>query len=242
MSQAIANLIFSAYLQMIVLIFLAVYFFSRRRDPRLITSGINLLRTVIMIAIFIYFVLFWASSVNPSMRGASVFGMLVVNLYMLYYLILNRLEASYRVALEALGRDPQEHELMHEVWRTGKKYFYADYFFSSLYSGHSPWSFLHEMAADRVRDDIRYALKQQGTEKKLTTLPVMVAYLRNLVDCDREMPQDFKDVIDKAIEQFAGHPWIEENVNNFLALAIEAPEDLHYPEWKESWEKCITSP
>ncbi len=240
MLHMLGNILSSAYAQELILIILLAYYFTHRKGAGLVSSGVNMLRTTVLIVVFIFLMLNQASAVNPSLRSASVAGMFIVNLYMLYNLILMHFETPYRLALAELGREPQRHELMHQVWRSGKRFFYADYLFSSLYSGTAPWAYLRDMATDRVRTDIRESLKRYGMERRLTNLQTMVAYLRNLVDCDRELPQDFKDVIDSAIEQFSRHPWIEENVNNFLALALETPEDLHYPEWKASWEKCIT--
>jgi hypothetical protein len=241
MLQSLSSMLFSAYTQVVILILMVAYFFGHRKDPRLVASGVNLLRTLILTVIFIYFMFFWASTVEPSLRGASVAGMVIINLYMLYNLVLTRLERPYRDALETFGREPQKPGHMEDIWQAGKKFFYADYFFSSLYSGDLPWVYLHDLAVDRIRTDIRKTLKQQGVEDRLTTMRTMMAYLRSQVDCDQEMPQDFKEVIDQSIEQFAKHPWIEEKVNQFLTLAIETPEDLNYPEWKDSWEKSITS-
>jgi hypothetical protein len=157
---------------------------------------------------------------------------------MVYNLVLTRLERPYRDALAAYGREPQQHENMHRVWQAGKKFFYVHYVVSSLFAGGSPLKFLHAVAIERVRADIQDTLKHHGVEHRLVSLQTMVAYLRNLADSDPDLPQDFKDLLNKSIQQFAGHPWIEEQVDRFLQVATETPEDLHYPEWQESLEEC----
>ncbi len=57
-----------------------------------------------------------------------------------------------------------------EVWQTGKRFYYLRYVFRSLFSGTNPFHFLSDIANDRVRDDIKDALRQSGVEKKLISL------------------------------------------------------------------------
>ena len=52
----------------------------------------------------------------------------------------------------------------------GKRFYYYSYFFQSLVSGVNPFHFLSDIANDRVRDDIKDALRQLGVEKKLISL------------------------------------------------------------------------
>ena len=73
----------------------------------------------------------------------------------------------------------------------------------------------------------------------MITIPMMAGYLKSQIACDQTMPVDFKDVMVKAIDDFAQHPWIQEQGNEFLRLATERPEDLHFPEWMDKFEACV---
>ena len=44
----------------------------------------------------------------------------------------------------------------------------------------------------------------------------------------------------KTMDDLEKHPWLEEQVNEFLRIAMESPEDLHFPEWMSAFEKCAT--
>ena len=46
----------------------------------------------------------------------------------------------------------------------------------------------------------------------------------------------------KIIDDLEKHPWIEEQVNEFLRIAMESPEDLHFPEWTSAFEKYTSEP
>ncbi len=240
MLQALGNVLGSAYTQVLLFFFLVAYFFSHRKDPHLVVSGISMVRTVVLLLVFLYLLWNWVSEIPPSLRTASVFGMFLINLYMLFNLTLTRLEWPYRKALVNLAQDPRPFEHLPRVWRSGKRLFYAQYFLSSLFV-RSPFSFLHALAGHRVRADIQEVLARAGVEKKLVNLKIMAAYLENQVASDENLPQDFKDLMHQTIQQFAGHPWVEEQVNRFLEIATETPEELHYPEWRESWEKSVKS-
>jgi hypothetical protein len=49
--------------------------------------------------------------------------------------------------------------------------------------------------------------------------------------------EGFKDVMTQAINGFASHPWIATQVNEYLRTAMEAPENIHNPDWSRMWEK-----
>lgn len=239
MLQGLVSILSSAYVEIIILFIMLAAFVFLRRDARLVVSGIRVVRTLLLVLIFFYFMFIWASTVQPTLRSISVFGMFAVNLYMLYNLLLARLERPYRDALAAVTGEPERHELIHNVWHTGKRFFYMRYAGSSLFSGANPFHFLHELATDRVRDDIKDTLRRYGVEKKMITVPMMAAYLKSQIACDQTMPVDFKDVMEKAIDDFARHPWIQEQGNAFLGLATERPEDLHFPEWMAKFDACV---
>jgi hypothetical protein len=239
MLQGLIKLLSSPFTEIAILIVLLVAFFTLRKDPRLVVSGVRLLRTLILVLIFFYLMFVWVSAIRPGLSAISIFGMFIINLIMLYNLILARLERPYRDALTAMTQEPERHELIHQVWHSGKRFYYFRYAWSSLVSGANPWHFLHNLATDRVRDDIKETLRQYGVEQKMITIPVMAGYLKSQIARDANMPGDFKDLIDKAIDAFAKHPWIQEQGNAFLSLATERPEDLHFPEWMAKFEACV---
>ncbi|MHB9074150.1 MAG: hypothetical protein ACYC6G_11565 [Desulfobaccales bacterium] len=242
MFQFLVDLLSSAYIELVLLIILVIYFVLHRRDYRLKISGVRVVRMTIAITVFIYFMFIWASTVQPTLRSISIFGMFAVNLIMCYYLVLSKFEAPYRDALLRISTDPEQHDVLHDIWRTGKRFNYARYTVASLFSGTNPFEFLHDMATERVREDIKDQLRHYGLEQKLISFPMMLAYLKSQLACDENMPADFKDVMQESLDSFAKHPWLEEQINQFLVIAMERPEDLHFPEWMAAFEQCVTGP
>ncbi|MCX5892500.1 MAG: hypothetical protein NTW80_05915 [Deltaproteobacteria bacterium] len=239
MLQGVINFLSSPFTEIGILVLLLIAFFALRKDPRLVVSGVRLVRTLILVLIFFYFMFVWVSVIRPALSAISIFGMFVINLFMFYNLIMARLERPYRDALAAVIREPERHELIRNVWHTGKRFYYLRYAWSSLFSGTNPTHFLHDLATDRVRDDIKDTLHHYGVEQKMITIPVLAGYLKSQIACDANMPVDFKNVMEKAIDGFAQHPWIQEQGNEFLRLATERPEDLHFPEWMAKFEACV---
>jgi len=241
MLEGLINFLSSPFTEIALLVVLLISFFVLRKDPRLVVSGFRIVRTLILVMIFFYLMFVWVSAIRPALSAISVFGMFVINLFMFYNLILSRFERPYRDALDAMTAEPEKHELIHDVWHTGKRFYYLRYAWSALFSGASPFHFLHNLATDRVRDDIKDTLHQFEMEKKMITIPMMAGYLKSQIACDATMPSDFKDVMEKAIDDFARHPWIQEQGNDFLQLATERPEDLHFPEWMAKFDACVRS-
>jgi hypothetical protein len=239
MLQGLVSILSSAYVEILILAVLLLFFIMMRRDPRLVVSGLRIVRTLLVILIFLYFMFIWASTVQPTLRGISVFGMFLVNLFMFYNLILARFERPYRDALAAMTAEPGRHDLIHGVWHNGRRFYYLRHAWSSLFSGVNPLHFLHTLATDRVRDDMKDTLRRYGVEQKIITLETMAAYLKSEIACDQTMPADFQDLVLKSIDDFANHPYIQEKSNEFLQLATERPEDLHFPEWMDKFDACV---
>ena len=241
-SGIIFNFLSSAYIQIIIFFLLGAYFVRHRSDPRMVVSGIRIIRVIILLIIFLYFTLTWGSLIVPSLRAISVFGMFIINIYLFYFLLLARVERPYRDTLTALGKNPEKDETFHGIWSHGKKFYYFYYFIHSLFSGSNPFRFLKEIATDRVRDDIRDELRRLGVEKRLISANLMVGFMRNRLANDASLPADFKEVMGKNLDDLEKHPWIEEQINEFLRLAMETPEDLHFPEWTSAFEKYTSVP
>ena len=241
-SGIIFNLLGSAYIQIVIFFLLCAYFVRHRRDPRMVVSGIRLIRVIILLIIFLYFTMTWASLIPASLRAITVFGMFIINIYLFYFLLLARIERPYRDTLTALSQNPEKEETFHGVWSHGKKFYYFYYFIHSLFSGSNPFRFLKEMATDRVRDDIKDELRRLGVEKKLISLNLMVSFLKRRLAADGNLPADFKEVMGKTLDDLLKHPWIEEQINEFLSIVMESPEDLHFPEWTSVFEKHASVP
>jgi Ca2+/Na+ antiporter len=239
MFQNVIGFLGAPFTELIIFILLVAYFVIHRHDRQ----GISLLKVFILVIIFIYFAwmpIVWPSLIPSSMRTLSVFGMFVVNFYFLYSLILARIERPYREALANLVREPEKHEIFRDIWSSGKRFYYYSYIFQSLISGVNPFHFLSNIANDRVRDDIKDALRQMGVEKKLISLSLMVGFIKSRLAADESLPADFKEVMGNTLDDLDKHPWIEEQVNEFLRIATESPEDLHFPEWMAAFEENVT--
>jgi hypothetical protein len=237
MFQSVISFFGAPVTELIIFILLVTYAIIYRHNRR----GISLLKVVILVIVFIYFAwmpIVWPSLIPASMLTLSVFGMFTVNFYFLYSLILARIERPYREALATLAREPEKHEIFQEIWNYGRRFYYFNYSFQSLFSGTNPLRFLDDIANDRVRDDIKNELRRLGVEKKLISLNLMVGFMNNRRACDESLPEDFKAVMAKIIDDLGQHPWIEEQVNEFLRITLETPEDLHFPEWTSAFEQC----
>jgi len=241
MLQSFVNTLASPFIEIGILVVLLLAFLLHRKDPRLAISGISIVRVLILLLIFFYLMFVWSSAIRPVLSGISVFGMFLINMMLLYYLILARLLRPYHIALTAMTQAPEKHELIQRVWETGKRFYYVCYAGSSLFSGANPFHFLHEMAADRIRDDIRDTLRRHGVEQRMLSLSTLVAYLKNQIACDTTLPADFQKLMLQAIDDFAKHPYIQEHTNEFLRIAMESPEDLTFPEWTAKFESCSKS-
>jgi hypothetical protein len=233
--QTLINILSHAYTQIVILALLCIYLFTHNQR-RMFGSGIRIVKMIITLLAFLYFMFIWASTVEPTLRAISIFGMFAINLGILYYLMLAGVERPYRDALKIIGIETKSYEFIHNIWHKGKRYYYLRFFWASLLSGSNPFRFLRTMAFDRVRDDIRKELHRYGVQKKLVALPMMVSFMKKRLEADNNLPVDFKELMSKAIDDFAGHPWIEHQANDFLQILAVAPEDLHFPEWMEGLE------
>jgi Ca2+/Na+ antiporter len=230
MLDTLLHLESSVYIQVGLLVILLLYFFTHRKAPRHLVSGLSLARTLGIFLLFVYLLWNWASAVSPQLRTASILGMCLVNLYMVWNVVLTRLERPYRDALEACGRAGGKAEGMEQAWRTGKRFYYWRYFTQGLFSGH-PGRFLNNLAGEQVREDLKSTFHRLGVKQNFLTLKTLVAYLKKQLAQDDTLPQDFRTAMAKVMENFAGHAWIEVRVNQFLTEMLESPEKLFSPEW-----------
>ena len=226
-----------AYVQLVILCLFIWYFLSHRKDLRMPVSRVGVIRLIILLLIFTYFLLSWASGIRPALAQAAVFGMFVINLFFLYSLVLSRLERPYRDALGVYCQDPQNQENLDAIWSTGKRFYYLRHVFSSIMSGESPLRFLHEVTTSRIRDDVQACLRQRGLTQQFISLKGMIAFLEGRLGEEDLLPPEFKEVVKKELQDFQQHPWVEDQINEYLKMALETPEKIHNPEWSLRWEK-----
>lgn len=220
------------YAQIAIFVVLIVYnFHVSRQLPNRLFFGFEIFKNIIMIIIFIYFLLTWSTVVNPSLRSASIFGMAIINLFLLWHVIQNRAEVPYQVALNACIKEPKNIDRYKTLVNKGKSYFYLKFFWRSLFSGKLPGKYLHDLASEQIRSDIQTALNNQGLTQNLVNLKMETAFLRQKLAADETLPSDFKEMMEKAISQFEQHPWIEKQVNEFLEMIVVSPEQLFTSEW-----------
>ncbi|RJR47232.1 MAG: hypothetical protein C4567_01315 [Deltaproteobacteria bacterium] len=231
-----------AYVQLAILILFIWYFLVHRKDPRMPVSRVGLIRLVIMVVIFTYFLLSWASGIRPALAQAAVFGMFVINLIFLFSLVRSRLERPYRDALNIYCQDPQNREHLDDVWSSGKRFYYLRHFFNSIMSGESPTQFLHEVTIGRIRDDVQACLRQRGLTQQFISLKGMIAFLESRLGEEALLPPEFKEVVKKDLQDFQKHPWVEEQINEYLRMALETPEDIHNPDWSRLLSEKANAP
>jgi len=234
MVNFISNYVLTAYIQVVIFFVLVGLFFLQRRRLELVSSGLSWLKTIFLFVLFLYFVWNWASEIPASMRLASVLGMLFINLHMVYNLMLGNLEEKYRRSLEEYGQDIKNKARLAEVWRTGKKFIHTRYFFDALISGYSPGNFLKAVVTRQIPADIQRVLAKHGFDQELVTFQTMRNFLTTRLDQSHETPPELKDILTPAIRQFGEHPWIQDQVNEFLRLALQDPEKLYHSAWSET--------
>jgi hypothetical protein len=227
-----------AYTQLAILVVFIWYFLAHRKDPRNSISRVGVIRLTILLVIFLYFLLSWASGIRPALAQAAVFGMFIINLYLLHSLILSRLEGPYRDALAEYCQNPRNLENLDAIWSTGKRFYYLRNFFSSIMSGESPMRFLHEVTTSRIRDDVQACLRQRGLTHQFISLKGMITYVEGRLAEEKMLPPEFKEVVKKELEDFQKHPWVEDRINEYLKVALETPENIHNPDWSLLWEKA----
>lgn len=231
----------TVYAQVIIFTVLStLYFLVQRKLPMYRLVSFATVRLIAATVVFFYLFLNWSSEVNPTLRNASVFGMFVVNLYILWQVMLTRVEQPYREALEACGQNPEQPGLFQDVIRTGRRFYNMRYFWQALFSGGSIKRFLHSIALEQLRFDFKRIFRKHGVSQDIINATMAMAFLRKQLD-KAPLPAEAKDAAERAITDFSRHPWIKEEMDNFLNIVVETPEELYGSEWAEEWQKIISS-
>lgn len=228
----------TVYVQVGIFITLgALYLIFQRKLPTFRFLSFAMLRLAAVIAFFIYLFLNWSSEVNPSLRHGSVLGLFIVNLYLLWHVILTSLELPYRQALDAYSRNPENPELFQNVLRMGKRFYGMRHLWQALVSGGSIWHFLRSITLEHLRADLRRIFHKHGVSQGIFNFQMARAFLKKQLVAE-DFPSDFKELMEKVIQDFSGHPWIEEQMNKFLNTLVESPEDL-LDKWAGIWRKDL---
>ncbi len=234
MLDFIDSYLLTPYVQVVLFIILLGLFWLQHRKFKLASSGFSWLRTIILLLLFLYFGWNWTTSISRVITRFSVLGMFFINIYMVYNLMLGSLNEKYRLALDAYGQDIANKGLLEAVWSSGKKYVYARYFFDALFSGYSPGNFLKGVVSRQIPADIQSVLGKHGVDQELITTGNLIAFLMHNLNQTQEVPQELKNILVPVVKQFGEHAWIQEQVNEFLRLALQDPEKLYQSSWTET--------
>jgi hypothetical protein len=224
----IDNYLLTPYVQVVLFVGLLGLFWVQHRKFKLASSSFSWVRTILMLLLFVYFAWNWATSISQLITRFSVLGMLFINVYMIYNIILGNLDEKYRLALDSYSQNITDKGSLENVWSTGKKFVYARYFFDALFSGYSPGNFLKGIVSSHIPADIQNVLAKRGVEKDLITHQRLVEFLNTRLKQDREVPSELKEVLAQAVNQFGEHAWISDQVNEFLRLVLQDPEKLYH--------------
>jgi hypothetical protein len=228
MFDFIESYLLTPYVQVVVFVIVIGLFYAQHRKFKLASSGFSWVRTIVLVGLFVYFAWNWATSISPIITRLSVLGMFVINIYMFYNLLLGNLDEKYRLALDAYGHDVTNKEALAKVWSAGKNYIYSRYFFDSLFSGYNPGSFLKAVVSRQIPVDIEAVMAKQGLHKELVTHRRLLSFLTMKLNQDQDVPQSLRDILAQAIKQFDDHAWIQQQVDEFLQLALKDPEKLYH--------------
>ena len=88
MLDFIDSYLLTPYVQAIIFIILVGFFWLQHRKFKLASSGFSWLRTIVLLALFLYFAWNWATSISGVISRFSVLGMFFINMYMFYNLVL----------------------------------------------------------------------------------------------------------------------------------------------------------
>ncbi len=234
MLDFIDSYILTPYVQVVLFFILLSLFWLQHRKFKLASSGFSWLRTILLFVLFLYFAWNWTTSISLVIARFSVLGMFFINMYMVYNLVLGNLDEKYRLAIEAYSQDIANKGLLEAVWSSGKKYVYTRYFFDSLFSGYSPGDFLKGVVSRQIPDDIQSVLVKHGIDQELITTRNLIAFLMYTLNQSSDIPQELKDILAPLIKQFGEHAWVQEQVNEFLRLALKDPEKLYNSAWSET--------
>jgi hypothetical protein len=186
----------------------------------------NGLRYFVLLLIFIYLFLNWASDVNPSLRSSSILIMTLINIYMLWSVVVSAVELPYRRALASCVDGVCTSTDLERAFSTGKRFYKLRYFWSALSSGTAPWRFLRGIAAERTRDDLHRVFVSLDPKASLFGASLFAHFLQNQLDADKSQPADKRAERQRLVDALEKDAWLTEKTGDFLHQLLAAPEEL----------------
>ncbi len=227
MFNQLAHVDMSIYVQTVLFI---IFMMGMLRLQWKIGSVAHLLassvRYVLLLLVFTYLFLNWASDVNPSLRNSSLIIMTFINIYMFWHLIVSALELPYRKALANCVEGLCTATDLERVFSTGKRFYKFRYFWASLTSGTTPWRFLRGMSAERTRDDLHRVFVSLDPKASVFGASLYAHFLRYQLDADKKLSAEAKAECGRFIGTLDSNAWIEEKTGEFLNNLLTAPEAL----------------
>lgn len=184
------------------------------------------LRYLVLLLIFIYLFLNWASDVNPSLRNSSILIMTLINLYLFWNVIVSALELPYRRALASCVDGICTPADLERAFATGKRFYKLRYFWASLSSGSAPWRFLRGIAAERTRDDLHRVFVSLDPKSSIFGSGLFVHYIKHQLDADKSQPAEKRAERLRLVNALAQDAWLTEKTGQFLHELLASPEDL----------------
>lgn len=227
MLDQLAKMDMSIYFQTVVfLVFLALMLRLHWKMGSFAHIFANALRYAVLLFVFIYLFLNWASDVNPSLRSSSILIMTLINVYLLWHVIVAAVELPYRRALAGCVDGICTGTDLERVFAAGKRFYKLRYFWTSLASGNAPWRFLRGIAAERTRDDLHRVFVSLDPKASVFGASLFTHYLKHRLDADKGQPAEKRAERLRLVETLEKDAWLSDNTGEFLHLLLTAPEDL----------------
>ena len=235
MLDQLAKMDMSIYFQTVIfLLFIALLLRLQWKMGSLGHVLANVLRYAVLLFIFIYLFLNWASDVNPTLRNSSILIMTLINLYLLWQVVLAAVELPYRRALRSCVDGICTGTDLEQAFSTGRRFYKLRYFWASLTSGTAPWRFLRGIAAERTRDDLHRVFTGLDPKASVFGASLYFQFLRSALNADKSMPGDKRSERQRAVEALARDQWLSEKTSDFLHHLLASPEELLDAGLKES--------
>lgn len=235
MLDQLAQVDMSIYFQTVI--FLAFIAFLMRMHWKMgsVTHILaNSLRYLVLLCIFIYLFLNWASDVNPTLRKSSIIIMTLINLYLFWNVIISALELPYRRALASCVDGICTATDLDRAFTTGKRFYKVRYFWASLSSGVAPWRFMRGIAAERTRDDLHRVFVNLDPKASLFGASLYAHFLKHQLEADKSQSADKRAARQRFIDAIKQDDWLTEKTGDFLHQLLAKPEDLQESGLKET--------
>jgi|GEM_PF-2231227 len=227
MLNQLAQMDMSIYFQSLVfLIFIVILLRLHWKIGSFMHVVSAIVKYAVLICIFIYIFLNWASDVNPSLRNSSLVIMTLINIYLLWHVIVSSVELPYRRALRSCVDGVCTVTDLERSFSSGKRYYKVRYLWASLGSGVAPWRFLRGIAAERTRDDLHRVFVGLDPKGSIFGSSLFNHFLLQQLGADKSMDTAKRAERRRTIESLGSDPWLSEKTGEFLNHLLATPEGL----------------